>query len=262
MGETNFYAPGLFCWDELRTRSAAAAKRFYTELLGWTAVDQEMPGGMGTYTILQAEGKDQAGLCELSGPRFQGVPSHWMSFVAVADADATTRRALALGAEVLREAMDVPGVGRMVYLKDPTGASFELYQAGGHRGAAKLEGRPGSFCWHELMTGDTKKATDFYSALFGWKANFMNMGAMDYTTWMQGTEAVGGMMAITREMGPVPPNWLPYIAVGDCDGSVKRARDMGATVIVPPRDVPAVGRFATLMDPSGAAISIIQLAGA
>ncbi len=58
----------------------------------------------------------------------------------------------------------------------------------------------------------------------------------------------------------MPPHWLVYFAVADCDASVERARTLGANVKVPPSDIPGVGRFAVLEDPQAAAFAIIRLA--
>jgi predicted enzyme related to lactoylglutathione lyase len=57
----------------------------------------------------------------------------------------------------------------------------------------------------------------------------------------------------------VPSYWLPYFAVDDAEASVGKARSLGATVIVPPMDIPNVGRFAVLQDPQGAAFALIRL---
>ena len=66
-------------------------------------------------------------------------------------------------------------------------------------------------------------------------------------------------MKITPEMGPVPPNWGVYFQVADCDATLAKATGMGARVVVPPQDVPNVGRFAILTDPQGAHFAIIKI---
>ena len=66
------------------------------------------------------------------------------------------------------------------------------------------------------------------------------------------------MYKITPEMGPIPPNWLAYFAVEDCDAKVQKATELGANVMVPAQDIPGVGRFAILIDPLGAVFAIIK----
>ncbi len=260
MAEKRF-PPGTFCWVELGTTDAKAAAGFYSRLLGWGVKEQEMPGGMGTYMLFQVEGKDVAGGYALTDEqKSSGVPPHWLSYVMVKSADESAAKAKALGATLLMEPMDVPGVGRMAILQDPTGAGFALFQAGEHHGAAPLDNRPGTFTWNELATKDTKAARKFYEKLFSWKSQEMDMGpAGTYTMFMNGDRMAGGMMQIGPDWGPVPSHWAVYFAVSDCDAAVAKATRDGAEVRVPPRDIPDTGRFAVLTDPQGAAFAVIKL---
>jgi len=66
-----------------------------------------------------------------------------------------------------------------------------------------------------------------------------------------------GMIAITREMGPLPPHWLSYFAVRDTDAMVAKAIMLRGSVVAQPMDIPDVGRFAVLHDPQGAAFAIL-----
>ena len=66
-------------------------------------------------------------------------------------------------------------------------------------------------------------------------------------------------MELMPHHGPVPPHWLVYFPVNDCDGDAKRAAQLGGKVLAPPMDIPNVGRFAVLADPAGAAFAIIKL---
>jgi predicted enzyme related to lactoylglutathione lyase len=68
-------------------------------------------------------------------------------------------------------------------------------------------------------------------------------------------------MEITPDMGPFPPNWLPYFMVEDCDATAGKAAATGGKAMVPPTDIPNVGRFAVLGDPQGAMFAIIKLTG-
>src|SRR4051812_25702192 len=81
MGKIESYVPGSFCWAELATNDTAAAKRFYGEMFGWTAVDLPLPEG--SYTLLKSAGEDAAALC----PAQPGVPVHWGVYFSVANAD-------------------------------------------------------------------------------------------------------------------------------------------------------------------------------
>jgi predicted enzyme related to lactoylglutathione lyase len=85
------------------------------------------------------------------------------------------------------------------------------------------------------------------------------MGGTMYTSFMNGERPAAGMLQITEEMGEIPPNWLVYFCVADCDQTADKAKKLGANVVVPPVDIPEVGRFAVVMDPQGAGFAIIQL---
>ena len=258
MQEAPEYKPGTFCWVELGTTDSAAARNFYTQLFGWDYEDHPM-GPDGVYTMLRLGGKEVGALYELRPDmKAQGIPPHWLSYVSIADVDETAEKAKAEGGTLLQAPFDVMTVGRMAIVQDPTGAVFALWQAREHKGA-QLYNAPGSFCWNELATSDTQKAGDFYSSLFGWTKEKMPSSPVEYTIFKNGDRSAGGMYKITPEMGPIPPHWLVYFAVDDCDAKVDKAKELGATVMKPAEDIPPVGRFAILIDPQGAPFSIIKL---
>ncbi len=122
------------------------------------------------------------------------------------------------------------------------------------------------FCWHELMTSDVPAAKAFYSSLFGWGHADMPMGDSNYTLWKAGGQDIGGLMGMPgAECGgqSIPPHWMIYVAVPDVDASASRAVELGGKVCHGPMDIPGIGRFAVLMDPKGAAISVFKgLSGA
>ncbi len=117
----------------------------------------------------------------------------------------------------------------------------------------------GDFSWAELMTRDVEGSKKFYKELLGWEMEEMPMEGGTYTVLKAGGEAVGGMMPMPAEVPEmVPTHWAAYITVNDVDAVAKKAQEMGATVIVPPTDIPEVGRFSTMKDPQGAVINVIQ----
>jgi uncharacterized protein len=256
MTEFTRHEPGSFSWAELATTDAAAAKKFYTSLFGWTFVDSPAGPDM-IYTRLQLRGKDVGALYEQQKEqREQGVPPNWMSYVTVESADATAAKAKELGGTVMMQPFDVMELGRMAIIQDPTGAVFSIWQPRAHYGV-QIRDEPASLCWNELNTRDTAGAQKFYTGLFGWKPKTDPAGR--YTEWRRGETSVGGMIAIQPEWGPMPPNWMPYFAVADCDATAKKAESLGGRTMMPPRDIPEVGRFAILRDPQGASFAVIKL---
>jgi hypothetical protein len=111
---------GHFYWNELMTRDVDGAKKFYGETIGWSF--SSMPSSEGTYWIAMAGDKPVCGIMQMKGDRFEGVPPHWFSYVAVDDVDGRLTKVEGAGGEVIRPVFEVPGVGRIAILKDPTGA--------------------------------------------------------------------------------------------------------------------------------------------
>lgn len=161
------HAPGTFCWVELGTTDQDAAKRFYSSLFGWSAVDYPM-GENGTYTIFRLDGRDAAAAYTMqAGEANHGVPPHWNLYVAVENVDASAARAAELGAQLPAGVFEVHTNGRMAVVLDPTGASFCLWQPKMTPGLG-IMGENNTYVWADLSTGDRAAAKQFYEGLFGW----------------------------------------------------------------------------------------------
>jgi len=115
------WSHGKFHWNELMTRNVEQAKKFYADTIGWSFDAMPMPGG-GTYWLAMVDGAPEAGIFDISGPEYKGVPESWMPYLAVDDVDARVKKATKAGAKVMKPAFDVPGVGRIVMLLEPGGA--------------------------------------------------------------------------------------------------------------------------------------------
>lgn len=254
MQETPEIKPGNFCWVELGTSDNEAAKNFYSKLFGWEIQDNPMGPDM-VYTMLKLGGKDVGGLYKLMPDMVaQGVPPHWLTYVAVTNADEKVEEAKAAGATIMNGPFDVATHGRMAVIKDPTDAVFAIWQPLDTAGSG-VWGAPGSACWSELGTGNTQKAAEFYTKVFGWTTE--PFGDF-YTLFKNEGRGIGGTYKLMPEMGPVPPHWLVYFAVDDCDAAVQKATELGAKVMKPAEEIPGVGRFAILVDPQGAAFAVIK----
>ena len=258
MAEDTRYAPGSFCWLELGTTNAADAKTFYVEVFPWTFEDHEMPDG-GPYTMINVGDKGVAGMYTMPAEMAQmNIPPHWMSYVAVEDADAVAARVTELGGTVMKYPFDVMEMGRMAVCMDPTGAAFSLWQPLNHQGATQGDPGPGTRCWNELVSRNVEASRDFFVALFGWEAEKQQMGPMEYTLFSQGEQQVAGMMEVAPEMGEMPSAWIAYLVVDDCDARVARATEAGGKALMPPMDLPEIGRTTWLQDPQGAVLGILQ----
>jgi len=239
---------------DLGSPDPKAAAAFYSELFGWEVTDLgEAAGG---YQMAEIGGLPVAGIGTQMN---EGVPPYWTTYIATDDAEATAARVQAAGGQVLAEPFDVLGAGRMAVFADPSGAPFSAWQAGAHAGSGYVD-RAGSMSWHELYTREPGTAMTFYGLVFGWEAAAEDMGDFTYTLWKLGTTTIGGMMVMDENFpAEVPPHWLVYFAVDDCDASVAQIQELGGSVIMPAMNVPP-GRFAIVSDPDGAMFAVIQLA--
>ena len=143
----------------------------------------------------------------------------------------------------------------MAFIADPQGAMFAVWQPKKSIGAT-INNETGTLCWNELYTPDIEASRKFYSSLFGWKLKV----TPEYTEVHVGTNGIGGMFQITKEMGGMPPCWLPYFLVDDVDASAKKAQSVKGKITMPAKDIPNVGRIAMFSDPTGANFFVIKLA--
>jgi predicted enzyme related to lactoylglutathione lyase len=243
---------------DLGSPDVEASKAFYTQLFGWTAHPSPDPEA-GGYTFFQ-KGEDQVAAV---GPLFaEGQSPAWTWYAATTDADETAHKVEAAGGKVITAPFDVLDAGRMATFLDPSGTPFSVWQPGTMRGAGVLR-EPGALEWVELMTRDPESATQFYPRVFGWDTEVSTDPAMPYTQFHLDGEPFGGMMAMTGDRWPadLPDHWMVYFRVEDTDSTCARVQELGGTVSVPPTDIPGVGRFAVIGDPTGVFFSVLTVAG-
>lgn len=118
-------AHGEIAWNELATSDVGSVTGFYGDLLGWEAKAWPMPGG-GTYWVWRRNETDLAGAFQMEGPQFEGKSPQWVVYITVDDCDAACEKVGALGGKVMQPPFDVPEVGRVAMVADPTGAVFGI----------------------------------------------------------------------------------------------------------------------------------------
>jgi predicted enzyme related to lactoylglutathione lyase len=251
---------GAFCWSDLATGDLPGARAFYAALFGWQYQDMTMDDG-NVYVIAALPSGDVCGLYAQMPEQMQaGERPCWTSYVIVNSVDATVTAAVAAGGALIFGPMVIPDTGRMATLADPQGAAFSIWQRDSvYRGAAATGPLPGTVCWHELATTDLDAAERFYQPLFGWGVRIETATGVEYVEWLVDHQPVGGALAIGADWGDIPPHWLCYISVADCDATVAAAATAGGGILKPPFDIPQVGRAAVLHDPAGAVFAVIAL---
>jgi predicted enzyme related to lactoylglutathione lyase len=112
----------------------------------------------------------------------------------------------------------------------------------------------------ELNTSDVAKAKQFYSSLFDWKLQDVDMGdGNTYTTIGVGEGTGGGLMK--HPMAGAPSFWLSYVLVDDIRASTQKAKSLGAHMIKDVTEVMGMGWLSIFTDPTGATLGLWQPKG-
>lgn len=248
---------GRIVWHDLMSTDLQASEKFFTELFGWEVKELDMGSPQGAYHMLANHGKDIGGIVPLDTGK--GVPSHWISYVAVEDVDTACNLAENNGGEVPVPATDIPNIGRFAVIKDPTGGCISPFRtATQYTPETDAPPETGSFCWEELLTDDVDTAKNFYGKIFGWSDHAMDMGeAGTYTIFKGGAKDRAGTMSMPPE-ADAPPHWLSYVYVEDVDACATKITELGGKVFVEPRDIPGIGRFCVGADPTGAMFAVYK----
>jgi hypothetical protein len=249
------YAQGHACWVELASHDLQGAQRFYHALFGWHSV--EMPIPEGHFSLFNLDGDDLGAMYQLPATESQN-PSHWRIYFAINDIDAAIADIQTAGGQLHMGPHQVGDAGVMAQVSDPEGAHFALWQAKNHIGARR-QGEFNTLCWVELACKDPYKQETFYCKVFPWTTQVSDMPEIEYTEWQIDGQSIGGMMAIMPEWGDIPPHWMPYFRVANCDTFTEKAQTLGAQICIPPSDIPTVGRFAVVADTQGASFAVISL---
>ena len=117
MAETN-----KFCWNELNAKDAAACRKFYCDVFGWTAHDQ--PAGQHNYTMFKKDGQDVGGMIQMTA-EWGGAKPHWMPYISVDDCDACAKKIQEAGGTVCVPPTDI-SVGRFAVIGDTEGSFFSI----------------------------------------------------------------------------------------------------------------------------------------
>lgn len=237
---------GSFCFAELHTADVDGAKRFYGELLGWSAVP--VPTAR-DYFIFQLHGKDVIALRRTDGPQ------RLLGYINVDNLERASAHAQQLGARLAIGTVETPGVARTCVLEDPEGALIGLWESRGH-GGAQVQDQTGTMWWTELLARDIADARSFYTALFGWTFGETQKYGIDLTIFKVADVSVASALQYHPDWD-VTPRWSVFFAIDDWDVAIRRATSMGAELEFW-RDVPNAGRLGIIRDPSGAVFCIMR----
>jgi uncharacterized protein len=268
MSARDGYEPGVPCWVDTWQPDAEAAVRFYTEIFGWEAEDTMPPGTPGKHYMCRLRGRDVAAIASRPAAA-PPEPTGWNTYVWVENAEQTAANAVKAGGSVVMETFPSLDGGRIAVVADPAGAVLGVWQPGEHEGA-QLVNEPGAYSMSALSTGDPDGAKEFYGELFGWETQALDLGVAEVTLWrlpgyLGGEPEQPVPRDVIATMAPIeadgePARWSVDFWVGDVDGVVARACELGGSVVAPPYDIPGAAlRQAVLADPQGAAFSVTKV---
>ena len=248
---------GRFCWFDLMTTDPAGSLKFYQELFGWRV--DTVPMGDQQYDMLFMDDRPLGGVVPMNAD--DGIPTHWIPYVAVNNIEDTCRCAQDNGATVCVPPTDI-GPGMFAILNDPQGGVISTWQTQEDLLPTPGKDEVGLFCWSECMSTNAEAGAKFYQALFGWSGETMNMAVggqdMPYHVFFQNKEHHAGMMDLPAEAVAqgASTHWLNYVNVEDVDVAAEKAASLGATLLCPATDIPHTGRFCVIQDPQGGMVAL------
>jgi predicted enzyme related to lactoylglutathione lyase len=263
MSERDDYPHGVPCWVDVLVPDPAGTLEFYSGIFGW---EFEGPGKMpgepsSEYFVARMRGRDVAGVGLLP----QGAPEpSWTTHVRVTSADDAAAAAREASGTIVVEPFDVPPVGRMAVLDDPTGARFVAWEAGGREGA-QIVNEPAAWSMSTLFSPDPSAAEEFYGSVFGWEPTSFGPGISLFGLpgYVGGEPEQPVPRDVVATMAPGDGErgqWRPDFWIADVEEAAAAAERLGGEVVEPPADFPgAPFKSALLADPAGARFSVSQL---
>jgi uncharacterized protein len=251
-----------FVWHDLNTKDIAGSKRFYGEIFNWKFDASDN----GPYVHIKAGEQMIGGMRQMS-PQ-EPYPTNWMGYIGVDDVAATVTKITGAGGKVFMPTTTMDNVGTFAVTADPSGGVFSPWKSARPGEDVERQGPPAlyTFAWDELVSTDPDAAAKFYASVFGWSPRSVDMGPGGTYTLLDrpGMKNPKGDPLSAGGIMKTPPGvpqsfWLAYVLVDDTDAISTRAERLGAKVMVPPTDIPNVGRFACWMDPQQASIAVLAM---
>ena len=242
---------GRFVWRDLMTRDVAAAKRFYTELLGWRFEDTKRNGR--GYALARLGSVPVAGIVDVSAIPDAG--PQWISFMSIEDVDKKVALVTANGGQVLLAPRDVATIGRAAVVADPQGAPIGLVTLR-REVPDPASPTPSAFFWQEYLARDASRGLDFYKQLAGYESSVSDTQlGLEYHI-LKKDRSRAGLFQLPATVTDVLPNWLPYVLVADPAALAARVPGLGGRILVPASPERRNGSLAVVADPGGAPLAL------
>ena len=114
---------------EIQASNPEQAIEFYTNVFGWKYKESDATGGGFEYLEFGTNPRNSGALYQINPDWFEGnpPPPHMLVYIAVDDVDEIASKAFDLDAKIIKSPMDIPNVGRMCIINDPTGAMIAFF---------------------------------------------------------------------------------------------------------------------------------------
>ena len=255
---------GGFIWYELMTTDAAAAKKFYDPVVGWSIGSEQVAPGVDYRMINRSDGGMGGGVLQLTKENLDGgARPLWIAYLHTSDVDAAVEAITTDGGDVMMAPWDQPGVGRLAMVTGPEGAPFYLMDPIPPEGQPDAVSdvfsvdQPQHVRWNELWSSDPAKSIDFYKRHFGWsQEGSMPMGEMGDYQFVQHNGVMIG--AVMPRMPDVPASmWNFYIGVDDIDRAADAVKAGRGQVVNGPMEIPGGEYALNGVDPQGAMFGLV-----
>lgn len=245
--------PGKFVWADLVTDDLVAARKFYGRLFNWTFRD------LGGYTVAANEERPVAGMFRRSRPadRPEARP-RWFGYISVSSVEKAQRAVTKAGGRVIAPPEKLPRRGEQAVFADPEGALFGAIRSSSGD-PMDFMAEPGDWIWIQLLSRDGQKAAQFYRSVAGYDVieNSASNRLSDQVLASEGY-ARATVRTIPAGHGQVQPSWLPFVRVRNLSQSLALAKELGGKALLGPKPELLEGRVAVILDPTGAAIGLME----
>lgn len=244
--------PGKFVWADLVTDNVPSARKFYSQLFGWTFRE------VGDYVVVCNDDRPLGGMFQRPRPQDQSARPRWFGYISVSNVERAKQTVAQSGGKVILEPQQFPERGEQAVFADAEGALFGVVKSSSGDPEDFLPD-PGDWIWIQLLSRDAKKASEFYRAVGGYDIveNTTTNLQSDYVLTSEGY-ARATVRTIRTADSKVQPTWLPFVRVTNVAETVALAKQIGGRVLIEPSPELLNGNVAVIADPTGAAIGILE----
>lgn len=241
---------GKFVWADLVTDDVATARKFYSQLFGWTFRE------VGNYTLAAKDDRPLAGMFQRQRPADSTARPRWIPYMSVSSVSEAQDEVTKAGGKILAKQRNYPQRGDQAVFADPEGAVFGAIAS--RRGVQQdFLPDPGEWIWVQLFSHNAPAAAEFYKTLGNYEV-LPNTERTNSVILSAEGFARAAVLTLPENQSQVKPAWLPFVRVKSIGESLQQTTDLGGRVLIAPKEELLQGHVAVIADPTGAAIGIME----